>query len=260
VPKGVTNPEQNIEQTFNTTTGSRRAPTEGTHMPRTTGSAKLSMREQRKDAEKALLKAEIETLKARIRLEQRRTQEARKKHPAPATSSRRRNDCMTTDHLKRLLNEAFTILRLECAGRHDDPHRWSPSDLATDLAPLLSTSLLSPSVGTSHQACPRCGTAVNTLGRDMWGGVHPGGAAQAPLPQKEFGMVLDCGEIVIGATYRWQGRPVTAMRVRRIQGPRCDVNDTPLPGHLAVVVDTQGPTPQRFTVGAWELSHPGHDR
>ncbi len=48
-------------------------------MARTVGSKNLSLREQRKEAEKAALKAENEALKAKLRVEQVKTKEAKAK-------------------------------------------------------------------------------------------------------------------------------------------------------------------------------------
>ena len=45
---------------------------------------------------------------------------------------------MTTQDMKTRLNHALATLGVRSAGRHDDHVRWSATDLATDLASLLS--------------------------------------------------------------------------------------------------------------------------
>ena len=45
---------------------------------------------------------------------------------------------MPTQNMKKRLVHALETLGVEIAGRHADHLRWSVTDLATDLAPLLS--------------------------------------------------------------------------------------------------------------------------
>ena len=90
-----------------------------------------------------------------------------------------------TDQLKQLLTDAFATLRMECAGRHDDPHRWSPSDLATDLAPLLAPAL--PSL-PGAPPWPNIRQMVGTLER-----ADPTGA--------------DCGYWIASVIEKWLPEP-----------------------------------------------------
>lgn len=46
---------------------------------------------------------------------------------------------MPTQSMKQRLTRALKTLGVDSAGRHGDPLRWSATDLATDLAPLLDS-------------------------------------------------------------------------------------------------------------------------
>jgi hypothetical protein len=49
---------------------------------------------------------------------------------------------ISEETMKTLLRRALDALGVTAAGRPGDPYRWSSSDLATDLAPLLVEEML----------------------------------------------------------------------------------------------------------------------
>lgn len=72
---------------------------------------------------------------------------------AEAEAKGRAGDVTPLD-VRKLLTETFESWRLETAGRRDHPLRWSGSDLATDLEPVV-LGFIREAVEAEREACAK---------------------------------------------------------------------------------------------------------